>query len=243
VNSYSSVSKVDMMPRTVENRTAWEQAYETIQGLILGMAIKPGEAVTEIALSQRLGLSRTPVREAFKKLEQEGLIVTTNRRKRVYILTIREMEELFDLKICLEGAVARWAAERADKDSRRRLRDVLLRMKRIAAARPADATQEQAWLEDWLDSDRRFHEALFEMAGNRRARQVIRNCNMQWHRLKLGMLTLEGRVERSVREHEQVASAILSGKPALAQKAMETHLQNLKKELVKVMRILHYPAV
>jgi len=232
-----------MTPRTVESRTAWEQAYETIQGLILGMEIKPGEAVTETALSQRLGLSRTPVREAFKRLEQEGLIVTTNRRKRVYILTIREMEELFDLKICLEGAVTRWAAERADPNGRRRLRDTLAQMKRVAAARPADSLKEQAWLEAWLDSDQRFHDALFEMAGNKRARQVIRNCNMQWHRLKLGMLTLEGRVERSVTEHEQVATAILSGKPAVAQKAMETHLQNLKRELVKVMRILHYPAV
>ena len=211
--------------------------------MILGMEIKPGEAVTETALSQRLGLSRTPVREAFKKLEQEGLIVTTNRRKRVYILTIREMEELFDLKICIEGAVARWAAEKADTDGRRRLRDALTQMKRVAAARPADALKEQVWLEDWLDSDRRFHDALFEMAGNGRARQVIRNCNMQWHRLKLGMLTLEGRVERSVTEHEQVAAAILSGKPSVAQKAMETHLQNLKRELVKLMKILHYPAV
>ncbi len=232
-----------MTPGTLESRTAWEQAYETIQELILGMEIKPGEAVTETAISQRLGLSRTPVREAFKKLEQEGLIVTTNRRKRVYLLTIREMEELFDLKTCIEGAVARWAAESADKDCRRRLRDALTQMKRVAAAHPGDTLKEQVWLEDWLDSDQRFHEALFEMAGNRRARQVIRNCNMQWHRLKLGMLTLEGRVERSVTEHEQVAAAILSGKPAIAQKAMETHLQNLKKELVKVMRILHYPAV
>jgi GntR family transcriptional regulator, rspAB operon transcriptional repressor len=232
-----------MTPRTAENRTAWEQAYETIQGLILGMEIQPGAAVTETALSQRLGLSRTPVREAFKRLEQEGLIVTTNHRKRVYILSIREMEELFDLKICLEGTVARWAAERADDNARRRLRDALVRMKRVAAACPAGAAKEQAWLENWLDSDQRFHDTLFDMAANKRARQVIRTCNMQWHRLRLGMLTLEGRIERSVAEHEAIALAILDGRPAIAQKAMETHLQNLKRELVKVMGLLHYPTV
>jgi DNA-binding GntR family transcriptional regulator len=232
-----------MTLRTVENRAAWEQAYETIQGLILGMEIKPGEAVTETALAQRLGLSRTPVREAFKRLEQEGLIVTTNHRKRVCILTIREMEELFDLKICVEGAVARWAAERTDEDGRRRLRDALAQMKRVAAARPAEAAREPAWLDRWLECDRRFHDVLFEMAGNPRARQVIRNCNLQWHRLRLGMLTLEGRVERSAAEHEDIARAILDARPARAQKAMETHLQNLKRELVKVMGLLHYPTV
>jgi len=229
--------------KTAENRHACEQAYETIQGLILGMEIRPGAAVTETALSQRLGLSRTPVREAFKRLEQEGLIVTTNHRKRVYILTIREMEELFDLKICLEGAVARWAGQRADPDGRRRLREALQRMKRVAAVRPAETAQEQAWLEDWLDSDQRFHDTLFDLAGNKRARQVIRTCNMQWHRLRLGMLTLEGRIERSVAEHETIALAVLAGKPAVAQKAMETHLQNLQRELVKVMRLLHYPTM
>jgi len=228
---------------TVDNKNAWEHAYEAIQGLILRMEVKPGEAVTEIALSQRLGLSRTPVREAFKKLEQEGLIVTTNHRKRVYILTIQEMEEIFDLKICLEGTVARWAAERVSDGQRKKLQAAIGRMQRVAAGRPADAAREQEWLEEWLRSDQQFHDTLFEIAGNKRARQVIRTCNMQWHRLKLGMLTLEGRVERSVTEHEAVAQAILSGKPAVAQKAMETHLQNLRRELVKVMRLLHYPAV
>ena len=229
--------------KIITNGNAWEQAYEAIQGLVLRMEVRPGEAVTETGLSRRLGISRTPIREAFKKLEQEGLIVTANHRKRVYILTVREMEEVFDLKICIEGAVARWAAERGNEDARRRLRNVLTQMKRVASARPRDASREQAWLDVWLDCDQRFHDALFETAANKRARQVIRTCNMQWHRLKLGMLTLEGRIERSVAEHEAVARAIFGGKPSAAQKAMETHLRNLRTELAKVMQLLHYPTV
>lgn len=224
-------------------RSAWEKAYEEIQGLILRMEIRPGEVVTETALSERLGISRTPIREAIRRLEQEGLIVTTNHRKRACLLTIHEMEEIFDLKVCIEGAVARWAAERAGDAERRKLREALDRMKRVAAARPADAAAEQPWLDRWLESDQRFHEILFDSADNKRARQVIRNCNMQWHRLRLGMLTLEGRVEKAVTEHEAIGRAILDGKPSDAQKAMERHLQNLKRELLKVMRLLHYPTV
>jgi DNA-binding GntR family transcriptional regulator len=231
------------MQTATQNRNAWEKACDEIQDLILRMEIKPGAVVTETALSRRLGISRTPIREAFKKLEQEGLIVTTGRRKHVCILTIREIGEIFDLKICIEGAVAAWAAQRTGDTQRSELGAVFEDMNRIASARPAEASQEQAWLDEWLDRDERFHEIVFEMAGNKRARQVIRTCNMQWHRLKLGMLTLEGRVERSVAEHEAVASAILAGRPAEARKAMETHLQNLKRELVKVMRLLHYPTV
>jgi GntR family transcriptional regulator, rspAB operon transcriptional repressor len=222
-------------------RNAWEKACEDIQDLILRMEIKPGQVVTETALSKRLGISRTPIREALKKLEQEGLIVTTQRRKHVCILTIREIEEIFDLKICIEAAVAAWAAERASDRQRDEIQAVLGRMKRIAETRPTDASKEKAWLDEWLDSDRRFHEVLFETAGNGRARQVIRTCNMQWHRLRVGMHTLEGRVERSVIEHEAVARAILDGRPAEARKAMETHLRNLKKELIKVMQLLGVP--
>ena len=222
-------------------RNAWERACNEIQDLILRMEIKPGEAVTETALSKRLGISRTPIREAFKKLEQDGLLVTTGRRKHACILTICEAEEIFDLKICIEGAVAAWAAERAGDSQHKALGAVLDRMRQIAAARPAEASKEQAWLDEWLESDRQFHEIVFSAAGNSRARQVIRTCNMQWHRLKLGMLTLEGRIERSVVEHEAIAGAILAGRPTEARKAMETHLQNLKRELVKVMRLLGVP--
>jgi DNA-binding GntR family transcriptional regulator len=229
------------METVTPNRNASQKACDEIRDLILRMEIKPGEAVTETALSKRLGISRTPIREAFKKLEQDGLLVTTGRRKHVCILTIREMEEIFDLKICIEGAVAAWAAERASDRHREEIAAVLRRMKRTAAARPAETSKEQAWLEEWLDSDRRFHEIVFDAAGNKRARQVVHNCNMQWHRLNVGMLTLEGRVERSVMEHETVAGAILAGRPAEARKTMESHLRNLKRELVKVMRLLHYP--
>lgn len=229
------------MPTTVQNRKAWEKAYDEIQDLILRMEIRPGEVLTETALSARLGISRTPIREAIKKLEQEGLIVTKDHRKRAYVLTVHDMEEIFHLKICLEGAVASWAAEKAGEDEHAAIRGVLDRMRRIAKERPANTDKEQAWLDQWLAADRRFHEIIFDVADNRRARQVIRNVNMQWHRLKLGMLTLEGRVEKSVAEHEAIGEAILSGRPATARKAMEQHLRNLKRELVKVMRLLHYP--
>ena len=87
------------------SKNSKESAYKRIQDLILGMDIKPGETITENALSNRLGIGRTPVREALKKLEQEGLIITTNRRKRVNVLTVKEIADIFDIKACLEANV------------------------------------------------------------------------------------------------------------------------------------------
>ncbi|UCF14487.1 MAG: GntR family transcriptional regulator [Phycisphaerales bacterium] len=225
-----------------KNRRAKQKAYETIKSLIMSAKLGPGQAVTETALSESLGFSRTPIREALHDLEQEGLIVTKNRRKRVYMLTVREIEDIFDLKIEIESAVARWAAQRGSEDQFNKLDKISSQMKRLARLRPGDERKEDAWLSKWLAADRRLHELLFAMAKNRRAEQIIRNFNSQWHQLKLGMLTLEGRVERSAIEHDRIVQAVRTRQPAKAQQQMRSHLQNLKKELVKIMKLANYPA-
>ena len=217
------------------------KAYKSIKSLIMSARLGPGQAVTETALSESLGFSRTPVREALHDLEQEGLIVTRNRRKRVYILTVHEIEDIFDLKIEIESAVARWAAQRGSKSQFSQLRKISSQMKRLARLRPSDEQKEDAWLNKWLAADRKLHELLFAMARNKRAEQVIGNFNSQWHQLKLGMLALEGRVEKSAIEHERIVQAICARQPAKAQQQMRSHLQNLRKELVKIMKLAHYP--
>lgn len=225
----------------VTSKKAWEEAYETILGQILSLNIKPGEAVTEIALSDKLGIGRTPVREALKRLEQEGLILTHNQRKRVYILSIREIEEIFDLKTAIEGSVARWATQRGTEEGFTELRILREEINRFLSARAADPLDEEAWLEKWLGLDRTLHAHLFKMAENHRAESVIKNLNVQWHRLKVGILAMEGRIDRTVAEHQKFVEAILARDPDAAENAMKEHLQNLKRELVKLLRVYHYP--
>lgn len=224
-----------------KNGRAKLKAYEAIKGLIMNASLRPGQAVTETALSRSLGFSRTPIREALHDLEQEGLIVTKNRRKRVHMLTVNEIEEIFDLKTEIESAVARWATQRGSNSQLEQLGQISKNMKRLARQRPADERKEDAWLEEWLDSDRRLHSLVFAMARNKRAEQIIRNFNSQWHQLKVGMLTLEGRVEKSAVEHERIVRAICAGQPAKAHKQMRSHLENLRKELVKIMKLTDYP--
>jgi len=225
----------------IRNGHAKRKAYEKIKDLILRSQLQPGQAVTETALSEGLRLSRTPVREALHELEREGLIITKNRRKRVYILTVHEIEDLFDLKIEIESAVAGWAARRGTKRQCQRLNTIFKQMKQLAQRRPSDERKEDAWLNKWLSVDQQLHELLFQMAGNKRARQTIRNFNSQWHPMKLGMLTLEGRIEKSALEHERIVREVCAQRPAQAQKQMRIHLQNLRRELVKIMKLAHYP--
>ena len=227
------------MNKTIKNSK--ESAYERIQDLILGMDIKPGETITEIALSNRLGIGRTPVREALKKLEQEGLIITTNRRKRVNILTIKEIEDIFEIKCCLEAHVAQTAARVCNSKDVKAFEKILGDMKQAAHQRVNTEEEEQKRLDAWLNADRRFHHQLFEMSGNSKIEQITRNLDLQWQRLRLGIYTLEGRMIRSFDEHNSIIQAVIAKEPEEAGKRMAEHLTKVKNELVKLFKMFHYP--
>jgi DNA-binding GntR family transcriptional regulator len=219
----------------------WERAYEGIKDLILTMAIKPGETVSENRLARHLGISRTPVREALNRLEQEGLVISSHRRKRAFVLSIAEIEEIFDLKIAIERSVARWASERGSAADRARLESAVRRMEDLAAARPEGSDKIEAWHNEWLDADIGYHKVLFAMAANRRCEQIIDTVNNHWHRLRLGILAIEDRIEKSVVEHRRIADAVLGGDGGRAEALMTDHLQNLKQMLVGIMKAFHYP--
>jgi DNA-binding GntR family transcriptional regulator len=219
-----------------------EGVYEAVKQQILTMQIKPGEAVTEQALAASLGVSRTPVREALNKLEKDGLIVTNNRRKSVYVLTIQEVKDIFDLKINLEGAIARWATERGSAEDFKLLEGVIGAMKALSEKGFSSDKEEADFLEKWLELDRTLHGILFRMSGNRKAEQIVLGLNAQWHRLRVAIYAMEGRVEKAYTEHENFVKAILEKDASGAEAAMKLHLNNLKRELVKILNIFHYPS-
>ncbi len=230
--------------REEKTSSAWETAYTTIRDSILNMTLKPGEMVSEETLSKKLGISRTPVREAFKRLEQEGLIVSQNRRKRVYILTISEIEELFDVKCAVEGHVALLAAERKTPELARRLGEIMEKMRRFPVAElgPGGRGEDGPALAAWLAIDEEYHAALYLMARNRRAAELIAGLNRQWHRLRMGINAMEGRVEKSIAEHIELGETILRGDGGAARDLMIRHLSNLKRTIVSIMNIFHFPA-
>ncbi len=226
---------------TTNSKNARENAYERIQGLILGMEIKPGETITENAISDRLEIGRTPVREALKKLEQEGLVITTNRRKRVYLLTVKELEEIFDIKIRLETYVAFEAARNCTSKDVEKLMRIIENMRAAAFSEAGTEEEEHRRSLAWLKHDKALHHQLFTMAGNSKVEQIIRSLDLQWQRLRLGIYTLEGRMQRSYDEHMTFVEAIIRKEPEEANRLMKAHLKNVKFELIKLFKMFNYP--
>lgn len=224
------------------NERAWERAYDQIKAKILGMEIGPGEVISELRLADELGISRTPIREAIKQLEQEGLIETRNRRKRVYVLRIHEIKEIFDIKKGVEGQIAKAAVERKEPEQEQELRSLVEDMQRFSRSHSfEDLTQDHVAIKEWLELDHQFHTLLYRMARNRRAEQLIESLNHQWHRLRLGLLAMEGRLERSVAEHQAMARAILDSDATQAHELMVNHLERLRTSITNIMQIFHFP--
>ncbi len=218
-----------------------EKAYEKIRDLILSLKMSPGESVTEHSLSEMLGIGRTPVREALAKLELDGLIYSDKGRKTVYLTTIDEVKEIFDIKSALEGAITGWATERGSQEDKKELAKIMDQMKVLAKKRSENEEQRQKNLEDWITTDHALHNVIFRMAGSARSQKIIENLNIQWHRTRISVYAIEGRVLRSCKEHEQVVKYIIEGEAEKAEMAMRKHLATMKVEIENVMRLFNYP--
>ena len=125
-----------------------------------------------------------------------------------------------------EGMVARRAATCTDKKLRDRLKQACQKMEQAAQSED---------MEIWLEADRLFHNTIFEMAGNRRAQRVVSNLNDQWHRLRIGFVAMQGRVNQSITEHQAIAQCILDGDSPQAEQKMQSHLDNVRKDLVNLL--------
>lgn len=211
---------------TKEPLTYQSQAYDYVRGQIINLGFKPGEYITDGQIAEKLGISRTPVREAFQRLEKEGLLVNEARRGwRVYMLDLTDIHEIFELKIAIESMLVRKAAECPDEQLRADLADALNEMKKASEAKDSDG---------WLQSDIHLHNILFMMANNERAERIVVNLNDQWHRLRLGYVALQGRTTTSIIEHEQFVASVLAGDVEKAGQQMREHLTRVRDDLIQL---------
>ena len=210
-----------------KNVSHQQRAYEYILGKILSMEYNPGDQITDSKIAKELKISRTPVREGIQLLENEGLLIPGPRRGwRVYSLTIKDIEDIFDLKCEIEGLMAGRAAEDPDEHHRDALRELLHKMKNAC---------ENSDVEKWTAIDSSLHHLIYVMAQNDRAEKIINNLNNQWHRLRKGYINLQGNLCEATFEHEKIVQAIEGKNPMEAEKAMHEHLNSLRNGLMKVL--------
>ena len=210
-----------------------QQVYDYVLRKILSMEYHPGDFITDSQVANELNISRTPTREAFQRLENEGFLIAEARRGwRIYSLTIKDIEDIFDLKCEIEGLVARKAALKQIEEYHQDLRNYLNRMRE--ASINDDVT-------NWMEMDAAIHHILYLMAQNERAENIIKRLNDQWHRLRKGFINLTGRLDIATDEHEKIIVAVINGDAEGAELAMQYHLNSVRQGLMKVLVTMILP--
>ncbi|HWL83044.1 MAG TPA: GntR family transcriptional regulator [Roseomonas sp.] len=181
-----------------------EQAVATLRREIIMTRLMPGETLSEATASQRLGLGKAPVRAALARLAEEGLVQAVPRRGWVVsLVTIRDIHEVFGLRLLLEPEAARRAAGRVDADALRRLDAVC-----ACGYRPEDEESTHAF----LDANKAFHVTVAELSGNGRlARQIDRLLDESSRMLALGLRSRD-RTGEMAHEHHALIEALALGR-------------------------------
>ncbi len=192
------------------------QAYSEIRGRILNAQLSPSSPVSEYQLAADLGLSRTPVREALKRLEREGLIQSVlGRGSYVAELSFQDVLEIYEVRLLLEPFTAGVAAKQMSEGDIRGLeRDV-------AAARKAAASGR---LDDAFRLDIRLHKSLVAATRNGRIDGILRQLDDQVHRIRLLAPRTPGRLDSTVNEHQAIVRALAAHDVSGAEQAMRNHL-------------------
>lgn len=203
-----------MAEKTKSKIPQGEDAYQRIVSEIRNGSLLPGDRLTETDLADRLGISRTPVREAIRQLEADGLVVHTPRRgATIRALSHAEISELYDMRAVLEGAAAQFAARAASE----------VELNELASIHDAMCAAKNA--EDRYVLNQQFHAALLDCARNRFLIKAV-GAN-QKTLLILGRSTMEddGRKDLALAEHAEILAALKTRDPDRAGTAMRTHIE------------------
>jgi phosphonate utilization transcriptional regulator len=203
-------------------------AQAELERMILDGELAPGRKLTEMALAARLGISRGPLREAFRMLEEAGL-VRTEKNRGVYVrdIPIDEAIEIFDLRAAMDELVGRRLAEHITPAQLKEARALVDAMER--AVKGAD-------VRGYHLLNLEFHDRLVEMAGNRKLsaiyRKLIKELSL-FRRLNLESPDGAGVLPVSAGEHRAIVKAIAAGDAEVAGKAMFDHVMQSKERTVR----------
>jgi DNA-binding GntR family transcriptional regulator len=215
-----------------------DQVYVRLRDLIVQGSLAPGSRIVETEIASRLGVSRTPVREALQRLQQEGFVMgapgAQQSRLTVAPLTRDDVHELLDIVGALEGVGARRAASMEAVERRalvKELRALNLEFARAARATPVDHSR-------LYDVDERLHRRVVQAGVGPRLISLHEAAKPQAERyIRMYISMLTGDVKASVDEHDAIIDAIEQGRAADAQRAVEVNWGHAAERLSKVIEV------
>ena len=205
-----------------------EVVFKTLRNAIIHGELKPGERLMEEKLAKNLEVSRTPVREAIRMLELEGLVVMIPRRgAEVARITVEDLQEALEVRMAIEDLSVRLASLRIDEEGKEKLRK---------ASEAFDAALEKKDVVKIAEKDERFHDVIFEATKNRRLINLAHNLREQVYRYRYEYVKDFSSHDKLSRELARIMDAILNGDVVRAQQAMRGHIYDQLQRVIEIIQ-------
>lgn len=203
-----------------------EQVYQRLEEDILGAKIEKGTQLTELSLTRKLGVSRTPVRAALHRLAEEGLVsITPNKGAVVIGVSEEDLIATYEVRTRLEGLASRLCAENMKEDELAELAEALELQEFYISRRDTEHLREL---------DTRFHYIIYKASGSRPLLKILGDLHKNIKMYRKRSLSVPGRLEASVKEHREIYEAIAAHDANLADNLTSKHircaLENILKE-------------
>ena len=202
--------------------------FQTLREAILKGELKPGERLMELQLASKLGVSRTPIREAIRMLEQEGLAVTIPRKgAEVAKMTEKNMEDVLQIREALDELAVQVAC---DKMTDQQLENLTLAMKNFENAIQAGDLKKTAAY------DVEFHDIIYESTDNPKLVTLLNNLREQIYRYRVEYLKEKENYPMLIKEHETIVAALKEKNKERVSDAMRCHIRNQAETVKNIIR-------
>ena len=199
-----------------------DQVFEKLEYDIIVGNYPRGEILTELKLVEQLGVSRTPIREALRRLEQERLIRDSGKGSVVLGITLEDLMDIMDIRQSIEGLAAYYTTKNITADE-------LAEMQRISELQDFYYTKQD--MERLRQMDDRFHDAIYRLCKRSVICDTLRPLHRKTQRYRKLSLDNPKRLSDSIEEHKQILKAIVDGNADLAAQLTTQHIANAKKHM------------
>lgn len=197
--------------------TLRERIVAFVKDSVINGRLKPGERVPEHEIAKNFGISRTPIREAFRQLESEGFITVIPRKGAIVSpITAKDVSEFYSIKSLLEGYAAGLACAKFTEKELKRLTQINQQMQKCA-------TKED--VRGFYLLDNQFHEVFLSSSGNDKLCELAHQIAQQFERFRIMALSLPGRMNTSIKQHEDIIMAFTDKNAELVEKLVRANAE------------------
>ena len=200
-----------------------DQIFERLESDILTGVYPRGSILTEISLSEDLGVSRTPIREAIRRLEQEHLVESTPKGVMVLSITHDDAMIIYDIRMHAEGLAARACAEHITEEQAKELKELLDLQEFYIKKGDSEKVK---------NIDSQFHQKIYQFTGSPIYVDTLTPLHNKTQKFRKATMTKSGRAEVSFKEHSSIYEAIASRDPDAAEQAMRHHVEQARNRLM-----------